>query len=104
MSIVDSLKAWPKAKKITVAVIAAVAVAAVGVTIFLINRNNILATTMRLLKVEGTVNIEDASGAVKPVIDNIPMLIVVLVLTIPVAMLTLRLAERAMKRPAATLN
>lgn len=71
MSIVDSLKAWPKAKKITVAVIAAVAVAAVGVTIFLINRNNILATTMRLLKVEGTVNIEDASGAVKPVIDNI---------------------------------
>ncbi|MBR6211288.1 MAG: FecR domain-containing protein [Clostridiales bacterium] len=71
MSIVDSLKAWPKAKKITVAVIAAVAVAAVGVTIFLINRNNILATTMRLLKVEGTVNIEDASGTVKPVIDNI---------------------------------
>ena len=40
----------------------------------------------------------------KPVIDNIPMLIVVLVLTIPVAMLTLRLAERAMIRPAATLN
>ena len=71
MSIVDSLKTWPKAKKITVAVIAAVAVAAVGVTIFLINRNNIIATTMRLLKVEGTVNIEDASGAVKPVIDNI---------------------------------
>ena len=71
MSIVDTLKAWPKAKKITVAVIAAVAVAAVGVTIFLINRNNILATTMRLLKVEGTVNIEDASGTVKPVIDNI---------------------------------
>ena len=64
MSIVDTLKAWPKAKKITVAVIAAVAVAAVGVTIFLINRNNILATTMRLLKVEGTVNIEDASGTV----------------------------------------
>ena len=71
MSIVDTLKAWPKAKKITVAVIAAVAVAAVGVTIFLINRNSILATTMRLLKVEGTVNIEDASGTVKPVIDNI---------------------------------
>ncbi|MBO4425590.1 MAG: InlB B-repeat-containing protein, partial [Clostridiales bacterium] len=38
---------------------------------FLIHRNNILATTMRLLKVEGTVNIEDASGNVKPVIDNI---------------------------------
>ena len=56
---------------VTVSVIAAVAVAAVGITIFLINRNMILATTMRLLKVEGTVNIEDASGTVKPVIDNI---------------------------------
>jgi uncharacterized repeat protein (TIGR02543 family) len=71
MSIIDSLRAWPKAKKITVSVIAVVAVAAIGVTIFLINRNMILATTMRLLKVEGTVNIEDATGTVKPVIDNI---------------------------------
>ena len=71
MSIIDSLRAWSKAKKVTVSVIAAVAVAAVGITIFLINRNMILATTMRLLKVEGTVTIEDASGNVKPVIDNI---------------------------------
>ncbi len=71
MSNIDSLRAWSKAKKVTVSVIAAVAVAAVGITIFLINRNMILATTMRLLKVEGTVTIEDASGNVKPVIDNI---------------------------------
>ena len=71
MSIIDSLRAWSKAKKITVSVIAVVAVAAIGVTIFLINRNMILATTMRLLKIEGTVTIEDASGNVKPVIDNI---------------------------------
>ena len=34
----------------------------------------------------------------KPVIDNITMLIVVLALTIPVAMLAIRLAERAMKK------
>ena len=34
----------------------------------------------------------------KPVIDNIPMLIVVLVLTIPVAMFAMRLAERVMKK------
>ena len=34
----------------------------------------------------------------KPVIDNIPVLIVVLVLTIPVAILAMRLAERAMKK------
>ena len=34
----------------------------------------------------------------KPVIENIPVLIVVLVLTIPVAILAIRLAERAMKK------
>lgn len=39
-----------------------------------------------------------------PVIDNIPMLIVVLVLTIPVAILAMRLAERALKKPAAMLK
>ena len=71
MSILSAVKAWSKAKKVTVSVIAAVAVAAIGITIFLINRNMILATTMRLLKIEGTVTIEDASGNVKPVIDNI---------------------------------
>ena len=71
MSIIDSLRAWSRAKKITVSVIAVIAVAAIGITIFLINRNMILATTMRLLKIEGTVTIEDASGNVKPVIDNI---------------------------------
>lgn len=40
----------------------------------------------------------------KPVIDNIPMLIVVIALTIPIAMFAMRLAERAMKNQAATLN
>ena len=39
-----------------------------------------------------------------PIIDNIPVLIVVLVLTIPVAILAMRLAERVMKQPAATLK
>ena len=33
-----------------------------------------------------------------PVIENIPMLVVVMVLTIPVAILAMRLAERAMKK------
>ena len=40
----------------------------------------------------------------KPVIDNIPMLVVAMILTIPVAILAMRLAERAMKKTAATLN
>lgn len=30
----------------------------------------------------------------KPVIDNVPMLVVVLILTIPISMLSIRLAER----------
>lgn len=38
-----------------------------------------------------------------PVIDNIPMLIVALVLTIPISILAMRLAERVLKKPAATL-
>ena len=40
----------------------------------------------------------------KPVIDNIPMLIVVIVLTIPVAILAMRLAERALKNQTALLK
>ena len=40
----------------------------------------------------------------KPIIDNIPMLIVVLVLTIPIAMLAMRLAERAIKKQTALLE
>ena len=39
-----------------------------------------------------------------PVINNIPVLIVVLVLTIPVAILAMRLAERTLKKPASTLK
>ena len=40
----------------------------------------------------------------KPVIDNIPMLIVALVLTIPVAILGMRLAERILKNRAEGLE
>lgn len=39
-----------------------------------------------------------------PVINNVPMLIVVIVLTIPVAILAMRLAVKLLKKPAATLN
>lgn len=40
----------------------------------------------------------------KPVIDNVPMLIVALVLTIPVAILGMRLAERILKKRAEELE
>ena len=39
-----------------------------------------------------------------PVINNVSVLIIVLVLTIPVAILAMRLAERTLKKPAATLK
>ena len=39
-----------------------------------------------------------------PVIDNLPMLIVAMALTIPIAMFAMRLAERVMKKAAATLH
>jgi len=40
----------------------------------------------------------------KPVIDNIPVLVIVLVLTLPVAMLAMRIAERVLKRQASSLK
>ena len=40
----------------------------------------------------------------KPVIDNIPMLIVAIVLTIPIAILAMRLAERALKKQSSLLK
>ena len=39
-----------------------------------------------------------------PVIENIPVLIVVLILTIPVAILAMRLAKQVMKKPTALLK
>ena len=44
------------------------------------------------------------ADAMKPVIDNIPMLVVMLLLTIPVAILGMRLAEKVMKKQAAALK
>lgn len=40
----------------------------------------------------------------KAVIDNVPVLVVVLVLTIPVAILAMRLAEKVLKKPAASFR
>ena len=40
----------------------------------------------------------------KPVIDNAPMLIIVLILSIPVAILAIRLAERTMKKQTVLLK
>jgi len=71
MSLVTRIRDMSKKEKIVVSSIAVVIVLAVAAAIAVIANNRYLATTMRLLRVEGTVNIEDSTGAVKPVIDNI---------------------------------
>jgi cell division septation protein DedD len=70
MSIVDKIKDLSKAKKIGIGGGAIVVIAGAIIAIVL-GQNSLLANTMRLLRVEGTVNIEDTKGSSKPVIDNI---------------------------------
>ncbi len=49
----------------------AVVVIAVAVVCIVFARNGYLATTMRLLRIEGTVNLEDSKGSSKPVVENL---------------------------------
>ena len=56
--------------KIIYSVVALGIVAAIVIAIVM-SRNGYLANTMRLLRVEGTVNIENGNGGTKPVMDNI---------------------------------
>ena len=70
MSIVEKFKALPKKNKIIISSVTAAVIVALIVVGVLLGRGY-YATTMRLLKIEGTVNIEDADGNSKPVIDNI---------------------------------
>lgn len=71
MSIVDKFKNLTREKKIIVAALAAVVVAAVVIVCIIISNNRYLAKTMRLLRVEGTVNIEDSRGGSKSVANNL---------------------------------
>ena len=71
MSVIDKVKSMSKKEKIVLVSVVSFIVVAVVAVVLLLMRNNYLATTMRLLHVEGTVNIEDSTGTTKPVIDNI---------------------------------
>ena len=71
MSLVNKIRSLSKTEKIVISSIAAVVVIAIVAGIIFFVNSKYLATTMRLLRVEGTVNIEDSSGSSKPVIDNI---------------------------------
>lgn len=65
-----NIKKMTLGMKIIYSVVALGIVAAIVIAIVL-SRNGYLANTMRLLRVEGTVNIENGDGGTKPVIDNI---------------------------------
>jgi hypothetical protein len=71
MSVIDKIKSLPKAKKIAFAGIGAVMIIGIIVAVILFSNNGYTATTMRLLRVEGTVNIEDSKGGTKPALDKI---------------------------------
>ena len=58
-------------RKIIIISVIALAVVAAAVICIVFARQGYLATTMRLLHVEGTVNIENSKGGSKPVVDNL---------------------------------
>ena len=70
MSLTDSFKKLSKLTKIIIAA-AAVAVIAAAVICIVIARSGYTATTMRLLRVEGAVSLEDSKGTTKPVSNNL---------------------------------
>ena len=70
MSLTNVFSKLSTKKKIIVCA-GAVAVIAAAVVGIVLARSGYIATTMRLLKIEGTVNLEDSKGGSKPVVDNI---------------------------------
>ena len=71
MSLTERIKSLSKKANIAVGVVAAVVVAALAAGIIVFARSSYLANTMRLLRIEGTVNIEDSNGGSKPVTDYV---------------------------------
>ncbi len=70
MNLTDRIKKMPLGIKIACST-AVVAVIAAVIVVIVLSQNGYVANTMRLLRVEGTVTIEDSKGGTKPVIDNI---------------------------------
>ena len=70
MSLIDKINSLSKKTKIFIAAAALVVVAGI-VAVIALSGNKYTATTMRLLRVEGMVNIENSAGEIKPVMKNI---------------------------------
>ena len=58
-------------KKMYVIAAAALAIVLAAALCIIFARKGYMANTMRLLKIEGTVNVEDSKGGSKPVVDNV---------------------------------
>ena len=71
MTLTERIKSLSKKANIAIGVIAVVVIAAVAAGIIVFARSSYLANTMRLLRIEGTVNIEDSKGGSKPVSDYV---------------------------------
>lgn len=70
MVLIDRFKALSTKKKVILSSVIAAVVIGIVVACILLSRGY-YAKTMRLLRIEGTVNIEDANGNARPVINNI---------------------------------
>ncbi len=70
MALTDVFKKFSKTTKIIIAA-GALAVIVAAVLCIVFAGKGYTATTMRLLQVEGTVNLEDSKGGVKPVSNNL---------------------------------
>ena len=62
MVLIEKFKGLPKEKKIAFSVFLGIVIIAFIAFIIMMARSGYLATTMRLLRVEGTVSIEDSKG------------------------------------------
>ena len=71
MVLLDKIKGLSLKTKIIIGSVFVVLVVAIVIAVVLLNRSAITANTMRLLRCEGTVSIEDSKGQEKPVLDNI---------------------------------
>ena len=70
MGLIDNFNGLSQKKKIAISAVAAIIVIGVIVSIIVVNNSGIFATSMRLLRAEGTVNIEDSKGNIKPASSN----------------------------------
>ena len=67
----NDFKVFSKQKKLVIACAFAVVIVVAAAVCAIIGRSRYLATTMRLLRSEGTVSIEDSAGGTKQALDNL---------------------------------